>query len=98
MKGIPHKNDGSSYKIQDVLCSDEQTEIVFMVLHKLKEWTEYKHDCTNNERTKPFKPLHMTVQGPGGTGKSFVINVIVTAVEKLFLRAKVTEVVESASD
>ena len=92
-KVFPIKNDGSSYKIQDVLCSDEQTEIVFMVLHKLKEWTEYKHDCTNNGRTKPFKPLHMTVQGPGGTGKSFVINVIVTAVEKLFLRAKVTEVV-----
>ena len=61
-----------------------------MVLHKLKEWTEYKNDCTNNGT---FKPLQMTVQGPGGTGKSLVINGIVAAVEKLFLGAKVTEVV-----
>jgi len=35
----------------------------------------------------------MTVQGPGGTGKSFVINVIVTAIEALFPGAKVSEVV-----
>ena len=93
VKSVPVKKDGSSYKIEDVLCSEEQSEIVFMVLDKLKEWIEYENDCDIRGRTTKFEPLRMTVQGPGGTGKSFVINVIVTAVEALFPDAKVSEVV-----
>jgi hypothetical protein len=92
-KSVPLKKDGSSYKIEDVLSSDEQSEIVFMVLDKLKEWIEYEDECDIHGRTTDFEPLRMTVQGPGGTGKSFVINVIVTAVESLFPGAKVSEVV-----
>ena len=93
VKSVPVKKDGTSYKIEDVLSSDEQSEIVFMVLDKLKEWIEYENDCEIHGRTTDFKPLRMTVQGPGGTGKSFVINVIVTAIEALFPGAKVSEVV-----
>ena len=92
-KSVPLKKDGSSYKIEDVLSSDEQSEIVFMVLDKLKEWIEYEDECDIHGRNTDFEPLRMTVQGPGGTGKSFVINVIVTAVESLFPGAKVSEVV-----
>ena len=92
-KSVPMKNNGSSYKIDDVLSSPEQTEIVFMVLEKLREWIEYEDECAIHGRTTNFEPLRMTVQGPGGTGKSFVINVIVTAVEALFPGAKVSEVV-----
>ena len=92
-KSVPMKKNGSSYKIDDVLSSPEQTEIVFMVLEKLREWIEYEDECAIHGRTTNFEPLRMTVQGPGGTGKSFVINVIVTAVEALFPGAKVSEVV-----
>ena len=35
-------------------------------------------------KTRQYKPLRMTVLGKGGTGKSYVINTIVTEVRKLF--------------
>lgn len=74
---------GKNYTIEDVKNNVQQNEIVYTVMCKLREWIEFptKHRYDN---TLSFKPLLMTVQGAGGTGKSHVIHIITNAIERLF--------------
>lgn len=44
------------------------------------------------EDFKTFKPLRLTINGPGGTGKTVVINTIVTLMRKLFNNNDVVKV------
>ena len=69
------RDDGKPYSL-DALYPD-QREIVMVVLDKVKEWLECEDIST-------FVPLAMTINGPGGSGKSVVIQTIVAILRKMF--------------
>ena len=63
----------------------DQEDIVLAVMGKVKEFME----C---EDLSTFKPLRMTITGAGGSGKSVVINTIVTLMRKMFNEDDVTRI------
>lgn len=69
------KEDESVYRVK-YLYSD-QKKIVAEVMSKLKEFIE-------SDNLSSFKPLRMTVMGAGGSGKSVVINTLVTLMRNMF--------------
>ena len=88
-KKIPKKTDNTYYSLKDIENNNEQSDIVYSVINKIKEWIEFKDEkskCPNHT----FYPLHLTVQGAGGTGKSRTINVIISIVEQLFPNERVS--------
>lgn len=70
---IPKKSDGSGYCLKDL--TDEQKLIVYIVLKTLRNW--WMND-------KKYRPLRMTIAGRAGTGKSRIINTIITILRKMF--------------
>ena len=77
---IPKKANGETYELIDL--NDEQFKIAYVILKKIKEWLSLKN--ASNDRKKRFKPLRMTVMGCGGTGKSVLINTLVTCIRTIF--------------
>lgn len=71
--GIPLRTDGTEYKMEN--CKKDQKEIIYTVLKNLKE-------LHANEES--WKPLHMTIRGKAGTGKSVLINTITSNIRRLF--------------
>ncbi len=61
-------------------CREDQKEVLSYILQYLKTWM--KLDKTK-ESIKTFKPLQMTLCGVGGSGKSTLINTLVTAIRKI---------------
>ena len=59
------------------MLGEDQLEVFTKVMAKLEEWMT-TDDLTN------FKPLHMILNGAGGSGKSVVLNTIVTYIRKMF--------------
>jgi ABC-type cobalamin/Fe3+-siderophores transport system ATPase subunit len=53
-----------------------------VILKKIKEWLSLNN--ATEEKKKKFKPLRMTVIGCGGTGKSVLINTLVTCIRTIF--------------
>ena len=80
---IPVRDDGKPYTI-DSLYPDQQ-EIMIVVLEKVKEWMT----CRN---LRTFKPLHMTINGPGGSGKSVLIKTIVSVLRTIYQSNGVAQV------
>ena len=81
---VPKKKQSNmSYSLQDIEGNHEQEQVVYTILQKLKEWIEFpkKHKA---DKSVTFSPLRLTVMGVGGTGKSFLISVIVTILKELF--------------
>ena len=76
---LPKKQDGTEYQLQDL--SKEQLNIACIILSKLKQWIHLSTKIGNN---KQFQPLRMTVTGGGGTGKSTLINTLVTIIHQIF--------------
>jgi len=74
---IPKKEDGSAYALQEL--TEEQLEIACTVIEKLKEWLEF----SEKQQSKTFNPLRMTVAGAAGSGKSRVINTLVTVIRQI---------------
>lgn len=72
---IPLKDDGSEYCV-DGLYPD-QRDIVVVVMDKLYEFME-------SDDLRHFRPLRIILNGAGGSGKSVVINTIVTVIRKMF--------------
>jgi len=81
---IPIRSDGELYSFH-ALYPDQQ-KIVAQVLNKIKEWME----CSD---LSSFKPLRMTITGAGGSGKSVVINTIVSMLRNMFETNDVVKVV-----
>lgn len=72
---LPLTDDGKEYTI-DMLHID-QLHIFLRVMEKLQEWME-------SEDLSKFQPLRMTINGQGGSGKSVVINTIITYIRKMY--------------
>ena len=56
-----------------------QTTVLSAIFDNLTEWINY-----SNGKTSTYSPLRMTILGKGGTGKSFLINTIVSEIRKHF--------------
>jgi GTPase SAR1 family protein len=61
-------------------CSKDQKDVLAYILQYVKRWQEL--DKTP-ESMKNFKPLRMTLCGLAGSGKSTLINTLVTAIRKI---------------
>ena len=72
---LPLKSDGTEYRLEDLY--DDQLTVVLIILDKIIEWIE----C---EDLSKFKPLRLTINGPAGTGKTVVINTVVSIIRTLF--------------
>ena len=66
---VPKKKDGTSYKLDDL--NTEQQAIVICAMEAIIKFL-------TNDPT--YKPLRATVMGCGGTGKSFIINTLISIV------------------
>ena len=69
---IPMKNNGEKYKVEDL--SAEQYTIAMAVIDTV--WKFLTND-------PDYKPLRATIMGAGGTGKSHLINTILTSIREL---------------
>ena len=67
-------------------CREDQKQILAYILKYVKTW--YELDKTQ-ESIKTFKTLRMTVCGQAGSGKSTLINTLVTAIRKIFQKTTV---------
>ena len=77
------------YTLDDLEGCQEQQEVVYTVLQKLKEWTTF-YDEKEKNPDATFEPLLLTVNGAGGTGKTFIIKVILTCMKQIFPHVVVT--------
>jgi hypothetical protein len=78
---LPQKSDGSEYELDDLM--DDQKQVMAHILMKLHEWLSYLQvDCCGT--IKFFEPLRLTIVGAAGTGKSVLINTIVTTLRRIF--------------
>jgi hypothetical protein len=75
---LPKRDDGLEYQLQDL--TKEQQNIACIILSKLKQWIDLSTNIGDNEQ---FQPLRMTVSGGGGTGKSTLINTLVTTIRQI---------------
>ena len=75
---LPTKADGKEYSLDDL--KDDQSQAVALVLENLKQWLE----CDSDEDFAGYKPLRITIMGAGGSGKSVIINTLVTVLRKAF--------------
>ena len=80
---IPMKSDGTFYDLNGLY--EDQLTVVLLDRNKILEWAM----C---EDLTCFKPLHLTINGPAGTGKTLVINTIVTVIRNLFNENDVVQV------
>lgn len=80
---IPTQTDGSPYTASRLY--QDQKAIVAVVLDKIMEWV-------TADDLKDFEPLRMTINGPAGTGKTIVINTLVSIIRQLFQDSDVAQV------
>lgn len=70
-------------KIKSLDKNDDQQMLIMMVLLKLKEWLEFE-EKKKKDPSAIFEPLHLTIIGEGGTGKSFIIELLCSIMQHLF--------------
>ena len=74
------------HKLEDYsidTCRDDQKEVLAYILQYFKTW--YESDKTP-ESIRAFTPLRMTLCGVAGSGKSTLINTLVTIIRKSLRR------------
>ena len=62
-------------------CNESQKEIILLILKKLHEYVHFK---ASGDDSKKFEPLRMTIMGQAGTGKSYLINTLVSITRTMF--------------
>ncbi len=72
---IPRRDDGSHYELASLY--EDQLEVACVILNTL-------HEFLTIEDLRNFKPLRIIVNGQGGSGKSVVINTIVSVMRRMF--------------
>ena len=80
---LPLKPNGELYCLNELIGS--QKMILYHVIDTVKKWITMSPD---------YKPFHRIISGGGGSGKSFIIHQITTAIRKMFNK---TETVETAA-
>jgi hypothetical protein len=78
---VPLKSDGRRFEL-DVLLED-QRQIMTVILCKLREWLSHLN-IEDDHEIHHFKPLRMTIMGAARTGKSVLINTLVTMLRVMF--------------
>ena len=78
---LPRKTDSSVYSLDALF--DDQKQVIAYVLKKIMEWLSHL-EYDNKGDLSDFKPLHLMIIGAAGTGKSVVINTLVTVICKIF--------------
>ena len=73
---------GNTYRIHDL--NGDQRQVLGYILREIKRYIE---------DPKSFKPIRMKVIGKAGSGKSFVINTLVSVVRKMFQSNTICHVV-----
>ena len=69
---IPTQKNGDAYDVE--MLSDEQKSIVYDAVDTVMKF------LTNDPN---YKPMRATIMGSGGTGKSFIINTIISMVRTI---------------
>ena len=77
---IPRGQNNTELKLEHL--NDDQFKVAFLILRKIREWINLLDQPPSKQRQ--FKPLHMTVIGCAGTGKSVLINTVVGYTPKMF--------------
>ena len=76
---IPLQSDGTNYTIQQL--KDDQQDILAYILARLKQWID-----SYNAQLTTYQPLHMTICGQAGSGKSVLIKTLLTLLRNMFRR------------
>ena len=76
---LPLKSDGKPCLLDDLFY--DQHQIMTRILSKLRGWLSH---LSERGTSKSFKPLRLTIMGAAGTGKSVLINTLVTVLRKMF--------------
>lgn len=74
-QNIPLRTDGTEYRIDDLAI--DQKQCLAEVLHAVRQYCEGGYDNENNV-------LRLTVSGSAGSGKSTLINTLVTCMRRMF--------------
>ena len=78
---LPRDPNGNLYELKNL--KGDQLESACVILKTLMEWIQYNRGELTSD--KVFNPLRMIIRGAAGTGKSVLINTIVTVIRKLFM-------------
>jgi hypothetical protein len=70
-------------------ATESQGKVLYRVFAKVKEWVEWDE----SDKSTEFKPLRLTVRGAAGTGKSFIINTMVSYLRRMFDDSDVVHVI-----
>jgi GTPase SAR1 family protein len=76
--GLPLRSDGSFYELDSL--QEDQKDIIAYCLKHLKNWMEN----ISEDGVSSIEPLHLTVMGVAGSGKSTFINTLVTTIRQMF--------------
>ena len=68
-------HNGLEYSIRNL--NERQATVLSAIFDNLIQWINYSNDVTST-----YSPLQMTILGKGGTGRSFLINTIVSEIQK----------------
>ena len=74
---IPMLHNGLEYSASNL--NERQATVLSAIFDNLAQWINYSNDVTST-----YSPLQMTILGKGGTGKSILINTIVSEIQKHF--------------
>ena len=74
-------SDGNPVPYDVNSCNKSQKEIILLILKKLQEYVQFK---ASDDSSKKFEPLRMTIMGQAGTGKSYLINTLVSITRTMF--------------
>jgi GTPase SAR1 family protein len=80
---IPLKADGSFYELTQLY--DDQLGIALLFMKKIQEFMTMKD-------LSKFVPLHCTILGEGGVGKTILINTLTSVIRRMFNRTDVMRV------
>ena len=83
--GLPTKHDGQLYTLD--ASHGDQRDILGYIFSHIHKWVETEY--TNNVSPKP---LHMTIAGVAGSGKSTLINTLVSTIRSFFQSEKSAKV------
>jgi hypothetical protein len=78
---VPMKSDGTTYRLNDL--KEDQRRVVAYVIERLELWLQYA-TSDESEELPHFEPIRLTVVGAGGTGKSVIINTLLTVIREMF--------------